>query len=91
MNYSKIRDELDKLGINSETQRVGLRNCKESKIPSRIRKLLYELCMAAVKTEMHLVKFKSNPTREIRNCLKCDDEINNTIHTFFYCPIATFM
>ena len=90
-NYNRIREEFNKLGINSETQRAGLRNCIGSKTPSEIKKPSYELCMAAVRTDIHIVKFKSHLTGVIRNCLKCDDEINNTIHTFFHCQVATFI
>ena len=47
--------------------------------------------MAAIRTEIHTVKFKSHPTGTVRYCLKCDDKINNTLHMFFHCPVATFM
>ena len=60
-------------------------------IPSDIKRLSYEFCMAAIRIEIHLVKFNSHPTGTVRYCLKCDEEIDNKLHTFFHCPVATFM
>ena len=51
----------------------------------------YESCMATIRIELHLVKFKSHPTRIVGHCLKCDDEISNSLHIFLDCPLATFM
>ena len=64
---------------------------KENSIPSDIIKPSYESCMATVRIELHLVKFKSHPTRIVGHCLKCDDEINNTLHNLYHCPVATFI
>ena len=47
--------------------------------------------MAAKRTKINIVKFKSHHTVTIRYCLKFDDNINNSLHTLFHCPMATFM
>ena len=47
--------------------------------------------MVALRTKIPIVRFKSHPTGAIRHCLKCDDEINNKVHNFYHCPVATFM
>ena len=47
--------------------------------------------MAAMRTEIHIVKFKSHPTGKIRGCLRCNEEVNNTEHVTYYCPFARFI
>ena len=90
-NISKIKDEINSLKINSDKQRAGLRQCIGNGMPLDIIKPSYESFMAVLRTEIHIVRFKSYPTGAIRHCLKCDDEINNTLHNFYHCPVATFM
>ena len=90
-NISKIKYEINRLRINSDKQREGLRQCLGNGIPLDIRKPSYKSCMAALRTEIHIVRLKLYPTGAIRHCLKCDDEINNTLHNFYHCPVATFM
>ena len=66
VNVNKIRGEISNLGINSDTQRAGIRQCLGNGIPSDIRKPSFESWMAAIKIEIHILKFKSNPTGMIR-------------------------
>ena len=47
--------------------------------------------MAAMRTESHIVKFKSHPTGKIRGCLGCNGEANNTEHVLYHCPLARFI
>lgn len=32
--------------------------------------------MAAMRTEVQILKFKKHPTGKIKKCLKCDEEVN---------------
>ena len=64
---------------------------KENSIPSDIIKPSYESYMATIRIELHLANFKSHPTRIVGHCLKCDDDISNSLHIFLDCPLATFM
>ena len=47
--------------------------------------------MAAMRTEVHIAKHKSHPHGKIRKCLKCDEEVNNTEHSLFHCPVVKFI
>ena len=47
--------------------------------------------MAVIITEACLAKLESNPTGYIRNCLKSNEDINNSLHTLFFCTIASFV
>ena len=58
---------------------------------SNIRKPSLETCLAAIRTEVHITKLKSHPAGKVRNCLKCDDEINNTKYSLFHCLIVQFI
>ena len=78
---SKVKSEMDRIGINSDTQRARLRQCLKTNTPSNIRKPSLETCLAAMRTEVHIAKLKSHPTGKVRNCLKCDDELSNTEHS----------
>ena len=79
MSESKVRSNIDGLDINTESQRTRLRQCLKANTPSNIRKLSLEICIAAMRTEIHIVKFKSHPTGKIRGCLRCNDEVNKNI------------
>ena len=61
-NISRIKDEINSLKINSDTQRVGLRQCLGNGILLDIRQPSYESSMGAFRTEIHIVKFKSHHT-----------------------------
>ena len=88
---NKIKGEISKLGINSDTQRAGLRQYLGSSFPTNTSKPSFESCMTAIRTEFNLVEFKSHPTSNIRNLLKCDEEVNNSLHTLFYFPVASYV
>ena len=44
-----------------------------------------------MRTETHIVKFKSHPTGKIRGFLRCNEEANNTEHVLYHCPLANFI
>ena len=88
---NKVKSQTLRIGINSDTQRAGLRQCLSISIPSNIKTPSYESCMAAMRTVVYIVKFKSHPTGKIRNCLKFNEEENNSVHVLYYCPIAIFV
>ena len=52
------------------------------KIPS------YDIYIAAMRTELHIVKFKTHPRGKVREFLKCSEHVNNTEHVLFHCPLA---
>ena len=38
-------------------------------------------------TEVNITKLMLHPTGKVRNCLKCDEKVNNTDHTISSCNI----
>ena len=70
MTDNKVKGDIDRLGINTESQRTQLRQCMRANTPSYMRKPSLEICMAAMRTETHIVKFRSHPIVKIRVCLK---------------------
>ena len=82
---------MDRMGINYDTRRSGLRQCLKTNTSSDIKKPSFETYMATMKSEVHLAKFKSYPTSKIKKCLRCDDKANNTEHVIYHCPLARFI
>ena len=87
----KVRSDIEKLGINSESHRACLRQCLVTNTLSNIRKPTLEICLAAMRIETHIVKSKSHPTGMIRGCFRCNEKVNNTEHVLYHCPIARFI
>ena len=81
VNDFEVKRDVERLGILSESQRAGLRQCLKINTPSYIRKLSLETCLAAIRTEVYIAKLKSHQTGNVRNCLKCDDEVKNPEHS----------
>ena len=76
----KIKYEMYRLGRNSNIQRAVVRKCVGISMPSYIKKPSYESCIAAIRTKIHIVKFKSHPTGKIMNCFNFDEKVNNSVH-----------
>ena len=57
-----IRRELNYYKINSENQRSGIRALHKSNVSSHIRNPSYKIAMVVMRTEVHIVKFKSHST-----------------------------
>lgn len=89
VNGNKDNDWIERIGIISDTQRARVTQCLSNHMPSDIKKPSYESCMTAMRTEVHIVKYKSHPTGKIRNCLKFDEEVNDSVHVLYRCPKAT--
>ena len=49
------------------------------------------MAMAAMRSELHIIKFKSHPTGELRSCAICAEEVNNTAHVLLHCPISLYI
>ena len=91
MDEYKIKSELEKNRNNFETQRAGLRQCLSISFLSSIKKPSYESCMAAIRADVYIVKFKSYCRGNIRKYLEWDEEINNSLHILYHYPEATFI
>ena len=46
---SKVNSDIEKLVINSESQRAGLMKCLKTNTPSNIRKPSFETCLLAMR------------------------------------------
>ena len=44
-----------------------------------------------MRTDIHIVKLKSHSTGKTRGCLGCNEEVNNTEHVTYHCPLARFV
>ena len=49
------------------------------------------MALAAMRSETHIIKFKSHPTGEFRNCAICAELCNNTAHVLLHCPISLYI
>ena len=67
VNDNQVKD-MERMEINSESQRAGLRQCLKTNTPSHIRKPSLGNALEAMKTEIHIAKIKSHPTGKVRNC-----------------------
>merc|ERR1712112_95759 len=78
--------------INTITQRIGIKSLlKNTYLPSNIRNPSLEMALAAMRSETHIIKFKSHPTGEFRNCAICMDPCNNNAHILLHCPISLYI
>ena len=44
-----------------------------------------------MRSETHIVKFKTHPTGEYRECAICKEICNNTAHVLLHCPVSHFV
>ena len=88
----KCNSLLKEYKIDALTQRCGLKTIiKNTYLPANIKNPAFEMALGAMRSETHIVKFKSHPTGEFRKCAICAELCNNTAHILLYCPIASFI
>ena len=87
-NKNRLQQILVDENINNKSILARLRNIGKCNIPIALKKPTHEMTLGAMRSECHIVKFKSHPTGVYRNCLRCGDEMNNTIHVLYHCPFA---
>ena len=49
------------------------------------------MALAAMRSEIHIVKFKMHPTGQYRECAICKEICNNTEHVLLHCPASHFV
>ena len=49
------------------------------------------MALAAMRSDTHIIKFKTYPTGEYRNCAIWKDICNKTAHVLLHCPISQFV
>ena len=92
ISEENIRNRLNEFKINSVTQRMGIRSIlNNTNVPSNIRNPSLEMALADMRSETHIIKFKSHSTGEFRNCAICMDPCNNTAHILLHCPISLYI
>ena len=78
--------------INTTTQRIGIKSIlNNTYLPSNIRNPAFEMALAAMRSETHIIKFKSHPTGEFRNCAICAELCNNIAHVLLHCAISLYV
>ena len=61
----RIQNLLIDYKINTITQRIGIRSIlRNTYLPSNIRNPAFEMALGAMRSETHIIKFKSHPTGE---------------------------
>ena len=92
ISKERIQNRLSEYRINTITQRIGIKSIlKNTYLPSNIRNPAFEMALAAMRSETHIIKFKSHPTGEFRNCAICAESCNNTAHVLLHCPISLYV
>ena len=72
ISKERIQNRLSEYRINTITQRIGIKSIlKNTYLPSNIRNPAFEMALAAMRSETHIIKFKSHPTGEYRSCTIC--------------------
>ena len=49
------------------------------------------MALAAMRSETHIIRFKTHPTGEYRDGAICMESCNNTAHILLHCPISNFI
>lgn len=92
ISEESIRNRINEYKINTVTQRIGIKSIlNNTYLPSNIRNPAFEMALAAMRSETHVIKFKSHPTGEFRNCAIGAESCNNTAHILLHCPISLYV
>ena len=84
----RLRSIIFENKVNTENMIAGIRNMLGCNVPAVIKKPTHEMILGAMRTECHLVRFESHPTKIYRSCIQCKCEVNNTAHVCYNCPLA---
>ena len=91
ISEEQIRNRLNEFKINTLTQKIGIRSIIKANVPSNIRNPSLEMALAAMRSETHIIRFKTHPTGEYRDGAICMESCNNTAHILLHCPISNFI
>ena len=85
---NRISQILADENINNDTILAGIRNLGSCNLLISLKKPTHEIILGSMRTECHIVIFKTHLSGIYRECLHCGDEVNNTILVLYHSPFA---
>ena len=65
----RLRNIIFENKVNTVNMIAGIRNMPGCNVPAVIKKPTHEMILGAMRTECHLVRFESHPTKVYRSCM----------------------